>query len=139
MIERAINIAVTNHYGQKDKAGAPYILHPLRIMSKFKDKECIIVAALHDVVEDTSVTLDDLLSCGFSADIVDAIDAITKRRRESYTKFIERASKNKIARLVKIADLEDNMDLSRLKIVTDKDNERLVKYRDALRFLQLNV
>lgn len=128
---RAIAIAAQAHQEQRDKAGAPYILHPLRMMAQLHSEAERIVAVLHDLIEDTDWTLDQLCAEGFSDDVLAAIDCLTKRDDESYDAFIERASRNELARRVKLADLEDNMDLRRIAEVSDKDLERLRKYHQA--------
>ena len=130
-LEEAITIAVEAHKGQRDKFGAPYILHPLRVMARVKTEEEMTVAILHDVVEDTKWTFDRLREAGFSETVVEAIGCVTKRAGESYDSLIERARANPLARQVKIADLEDNMDVRRIPVVTAKDAERLAKYRRA--------
>lgn len=139
-LERAIALAATVHAGQKDKAGAVYILHPLRLMMKMKTLEAQIVAVLHDVVEDCGVTPALLAYEGFQTPVIDAVLALTKRWvddvEEPYTAFIERAAQNPIARLVKLADLEDNMDLSRIPIPTAKDYARLEKYQAAKKIIE---
>jgi len=127
-IEDAIAIAALAHKGQTDKAGAPYILHPFRLMMKMKSETAMIVAVLHDVVEDTEWTLDKLRERGFSEEILAAIDCVTNRTGESYEEFIERVQTNPIAREVKIADLEDNMNIRRISEIRPKDLERLEKY-----------
>src|SRR5215469_14471918 len=112
-LERAIAIAVEAHKGQKDKSGAPYILHPLRVMGRVNSNVEKIVAILHDVVEDTKWTFDDLRREGFSESIIQSIDCVTKREGEAYEDFVKRSASNPLAKRVKIADLEDNMDLRR--------------------------
>lgn len=134
-IDRAITLAAEAHFGQVDKAGQPYILHPLRLMLKFQYTEEMVVAVLHDVVEDSNISLDDLISHGFSEPIVEAIDCLSRREGESYEEFIKRISINILARKIKIEDLKDNMDLTRLDSVSDKDLDRIVKYHRALRVL----
>ncbi len=131
-IERAIALAAKAHEGQVDKAGAPYILHPLRVMLRVKTIEERITAVLHDVVEDTSVTLDILRAEGFSEAVIEAIGAVTKRPGEDYSAFVLRAAANPIGRKVKLADLADNCDLSRIAEPTAKDYERIEKYKRAL-------
>ena len=106
-LERAIEIARKAHEGQVDKAGAPYIGHPLRVMDRVPE-EAKIAAVLHDVVEDSSVTLSDLRAEGFPESVVEAVEALTKRPGETYELFILRAASNDIARTVKLADLHDN-------------------------------
>ena len=131
MIEKAILIAVNAHKGQVDKGGNPYILHPLRLMFSRKDETEKICAVLHDVIEDTDVTLDYLREQGFSKEVLSALDALTRRNDENYEQFIDRIIENKIACNVKLADLNDNMDISRIKNLTEKDYERLEKYKKA--------
>lgn len=130
-LETAIEIAVQAHKGQREKGGAPYVLHPLRMMSRLRKEEEQMVAVLHDVVEDTAWTLDDLRAQGFTAEIVDGVDAMTRREGEAYEDFVRRAGANPLARTVKLADLEDNMDVRRLPEVTERDAERLRRYRRA--------
>jgi (p)ppGpp synthase/HD superfamily hydrolase len=115
MIELAIWIALNAHSHQEDKNGQPYILHPLRVMSHFiggASEVHRIVAVLHDVVEDTNVELDELTD--FGEEVVSAMDAITHRAGESYVAYIKRLAPNKIARSVKLVDLDDNMNPIRL-------------------------
>jgi (p)ppGpp synthase/HD superfamily hydrolase len=137
-LESAIAIAVRAHAGQADKSGQPYILHPLRVMFRCQTDEQRIVAVLHDVIEDTSVTADDLRSQGFSEAILTALDCVTKRDGESYEAFVERAAANPIARQVKLADLEDNMDLRRLGAADlgQRETDRLSRYIRAWHRLQ---
>jgi len=136
LLEKAIIIAVNAHRGQIEKKGAAYVLHPLRLMCRMENDTDRIVAVLHDVIEDTRVTADDLRGDGFSEEILDALAHVTKREGESYEAFVARAAKNPSARRVKLADLEDNMDVRRLEAVTDKDSARLTKYLTAWRYLK---
>jgi (p)ppGpp synthase/HD superfamily hydrolase len=131
MLEKAILCAVKAHAGQKDKAGAPYILHPLRIMMKMDSQAGMIAAMLHDVVEDSSVTLSDLRAEGFSEEVIAAVDHLTRREGEAYEIFINRLRHNPLAVKVKLADLEDNMDIRRIENVTGRDIERIQKYQAA--------
>lgn len=137
-LDRAIALASQAHFGQVDKAGAPYILHPLRVMMRMGDDDSRIVAILHDVVEDSDITLDDLRAEGFPALLVDAIDALTRRQREDYEVFILRVGQNSIARSVKIADLRDNLDVSRFSgaELNTGQLDRLKRYLSALHVLQ---
>ena len=135
MLTNALLIATQAHQAQTDKAGQPYILHPLRLMMQFQQEDLQIVALLHDVVEDSDTTLDDLRTAGFAELIVQAVDALTRRKSEDYQMFIARAAKNPLAARVKIADLTDNLDVKRLPLLTEKDFQRLTKYRAALKFL----
>jgi (p)ppGpp synthase/HD superfamily hydrolase len=135
-LETAIAIAVESHKGHPDKAGRPYVLHPLRMMFRLSDEIDMTVAVLHDVVEDTDWTPEKLRDRGFSKTILTALDGVTNREGESYEEFIERAAGNPVSRRVKLADLEDNMDVRRLNTVTEKDAVRLSKYLRAWRRLK---
>lgn len=128
-LKDAVALATKAHLGQKDKAGAAYIRHPLRVMGRMTTDEEKMVAVLHDVVEDTSITLQDLRIAGYPKSVVDAVDALSRRKNETYEQFIERLKPNALARRVKIADLEDNMDLGRIPNPQPKDFERAEKYR----------
>ncbi|MFN7946754.1 MAG: GTP pyrophosphokinase [Blastocatellia bacterium] len=134
-LERAIAIAVQAHQGQRDKAGAPYILHPLRLMMRMQTEAEMIAAVLHDVIEDTEWTPDGLRAEGFSAGIIEAIECLTRPPDETYDDFIERVKTSPVAWRVKIADLEDNMNIRRIEMLTPKDLERLEKYHRAWRAL----
>ena len=134
-LERAIEISVAAHRDQTDKAGRPYILHPLWLMHQFEDIEAMIVAVLHDAVEDSDLTLADLSDEGFTPIIVKAIDAMTHREAESYDDYIHRLKAQPIARRVKLADLEHNMDVRRMARVHDRDLARLEKYHKTWRKL----
>ncbi|VVP96391.1 HD domain-containing protein [Pseudomonas fluorescens] len=131
-LERAIAIAAAAHAGQVDKGGAPYILHPLKVMLRMTTLEERIVAVLHDVVEDCEINLDDLRKEGFSEEVLTAIQSVTKVPGESYEDFVERAAQNPIGRVVKLADLEENSDLSRIASPSWDDLERVEKYRRAI-------
>ncbi|MFW9078899.1 HD domain-containing protein [Pseudomonas sp. P2757] len=131
-LERAIAIAATAHAGQVDMGGAPYILHPLKVMLRMSSLEERIVAVLHDVVEDCGISLDDLRKEGFSEEVLEAIASVTKVPGESYEDFVERAAQNPIGRVVKLADLEENSDLSRIASPSWEDLERVEKYRRAI-------
>ncbi len=130
-LDRAIMLAAKAHLGQLDRYGKPYILHPLRIMTKMNHDDEIMVAILHDVVEDTEITLSDLREEGFAEQIVHAVDCISKREDEAYADYIERTIKSQLAVKVKIADLEDNMDIRRMPELGEKDLLRLKKYHRA--------
>lgn len=130
-LERAIAIAATAHAGQIDKAGQPYILHPLRVMLALAGERERIVGVLHDVVEDTSVSLAELEMEGFSAEILSAIDALTKKPGETRMEAAARAAKDPIALRVKLTDNAENMDLSRIANPTAKDVARLDEYKEV--------
>ncbi len=135
-LEDAIRLAVEAHHGQRDKYGQPYILHPLRVMLRLQTETERIVGVLHDLLEDTPHTAEELRKMGYSEEILQALDGVTRRADESYEEFVLRSKSNPIARRVKLADLEDNMDLRRMPEVTPRDLERLARYRRAWAALQ---
>ena len=128
MLEKAIEIAVEAHRGQIDKAGKEYILHPMRVMLRGRNDTEMIVGILHDVVEDTPITIDMQRLEGFSEDKLTAIECVTKRRGESYGTFIDRVLTNPLATQVKLYDMEDNMNRDRIPYPTPKDEARFRKY-----------
>ena len=135
-LERAIQIAVEAHAGAKDRGGKAYILHPIGVMMRCETDEEKIVAILHDVVEDTDWTFDALREEGFSETIIEALKTVTKHSDdEDYDEFVQRSLKNEIGRKVKIADLRDNLDVTRVGELTEKDIERINKYKRALKTL----
>ena len=131
LLEKAIAIAVDAHRGQKDRYDAPYVLHPLRVMARLETVKEKTVAVLHDVIEDTDWTSADLKEEGFPEDVLGALEGVTKREGEAYEDFVKRSAGNPLARRVKIADLEDNMDVRRMPEISGKDLERLQKYLKA--------
>ena len=137
-IEKAIALAAKKHMGQVDKAGQPYIFHPIRLMLKMKTPEQQIVAVLHDILEDTDTTIVDLISLGFSQTTIDAIEALTKRPNETRIEAAYRTVSNSIARVVKLADLADNMDLGRIPHPTLRDQLRLEEYKQVQQILLAN-
>lgn len=136
LLKKAISLAIDAHEGQADKLGNPYISHVFRVMGRLRHEDEQVVAALHDVVEDTPLTFKDLEDFGFPQEIIEAVDSVTRRRGESYDVFVSRAAQNRIGINVKIADLMDNSDPNRLSYLSEKDRQRLEnKYRRALEFL----
>lgn len=133
MINKALNIAYEAHCGQTDKAGAPYILHPVRVSLHCQTEEEKIVALLHDVVEDTPITLEELKAQGFSDNVLVALKCLTKIKGEEYQAFIRRVATNPLAIKVKIQDLKDNMDLSRLG---GKPHWKMETYKEAFIYLE---
>ena len=127
--EKAYEIAKRAHLGQVDKAGEDYIKHPQKVASFVKSDEEKAVAYLHDVIEDTELTLEDLYEYGFSKEVIEAVDIITKKRGEDYQSYLNSVKKNKLARAVKLADLRHNSDLTRLTKVTEKDVKRKEEYQ----------
>ena len=138
-LEQAIALAAKQHEGQVDKANSPYILHPLRVMLNVPTIEHKIVAVLHDILEDTETTIEDLYQFGFQEHIIDAIVALTKKQGETRLEAAQRARQNPIARVVKLADINDNMNLSRIQSPTVKDFERLKEYQQVRDLLLQNV
>ena len=133
---RAVAIAADAHLGQYDKAGAPYIEHPLRLMMRARNDEERMVAVLHDVVEDSEWSLAALENEGFPRRVVRAVDHLTKRRGEDYEAFIERVAEDRLATRVKLLDLEDNSDPTRLRDESEETRARMEKYRRALERLR---
>lgn len=139
-ISKAIELAYEAHLGQVDKGGKPYILHPMTVAMTLAtngyDENTIVSGLLHDVVEDTPYTLEDLKDFGFSTETIEALRLLTHDKSVAYMDYVERIKNNKIAAAVKQADLLHNSDRSRLTVITEKDEERLAKYEQAMRFLQ---
>ena len=135
LLALAKRIALTAHEGKVDKAGAPYWHHPAFVADQVTSLEAKAVAWLHDVVEDSEWTLDDLLAEGIWPEVVEGVDAITKRAGEAYETYLNRVKANPLALVVKLADLTHNMDLSRIATPTEKDYARIEKYRWAIDYL----
>ncbi len=136
VLEKAIRIAVEAHEGQESKDGRPYVLHPLRLMLAMDTELEMAAAVLHDVVEDTGWTLERLAAAGLPPELLEAVDCLTHRRGTSFAAYVRRAAAHPIARRVKLADLEDNMDLRRLPQVGARDQVRVRRYHDAWRRLR---
>lgn len=135
-LERAIAIAAEAHAGQVDKAGAPYVLHPLRLMLRMSSIDERIVAVLHDVCEDCPEwTFDRLRKEGFPDHVIESLQSVTKRDGEDYDTFVRRAGANPIGRRVKRADMIDNMDLSRIAAPSEKDFQRSERYRRGIELI----
>jgi (p)ppGpp synthase/HD superfamily hydrolase len=130
-LEDAIILAAGAHRGQVDKGGQPYILHVLRVMLRQDDETARMVAVLHDILEDTPVTFSDLQSAGYSEQVCDAVDSLTRRRGETYEAMVERVATNPLARQVKIADLADNLDLKRTVPADSAAAEHRARYEAA--------
>ena len=131
MLNKAIEIAVRAHRGQVDKGGEPYILHPLRVMLSGRNELERICAVLHDVVEDSDVTFDALQTGGFSEEVIAVLNCVTKQNGENYNDFVSRILLNETACRVKLADLCDNLDLTRIQNPTPEDQVRIKKYSEA--------
>ncbi len=135
LTKRAMVIAYHAHEGQIDKAGLPYIYHPFYVAENMKDENSTCTALLHDVCEDSEITIEDLRVQGIPESVLEALILLTHDYQESYQSYIEKVATNHLARQVKIADLLHNCDLSRLPQVTEKDEKRVKKYKRALEFL----
>lgn len=131
-LEHALEIAATAHRGQTNKAGEPFILHPLRVMLACSGPDERIVAVLHDVVEKSDWTLDALREEGLEEQLVAAVDAMTRRENETYSGFVDRAAAHPISRPVKIADLRDNLAMTQSEKASQEDRKKAEKYVDAL-------
>ena len=136
MTNKAMVLAYEAHQGQYDKSGLPYVFHPFHLAEQMDTEEAVTAELLHDVAEDTDYTLEDLRSMGFPDAVTDALALLTHDPSVPYLEYVERLKSNPIARSVKLADLTHNSDLSRLPVVTEKDLERVEKYRKAMNLLK---
>ena len=136
LIETSLQIALRAYAGKVDKAGREYILHPLRVMAKMRSELEMSAALLHDVLEDSEITAEELLAEGIPAEVVEAVQHLTKMDEEEYMDFVARARKNRIAAAVKLADIEDNIDVLRLSSLDETDLARVRKYHSAWRLLK---
>ena len=135
LLIKAFFLCVIKHWKQKDRAGKRYIWHPIHVMLNVKGYNEKIVALLHDIVEDTDVTIPDLKNLKFSKEVIEAVDVISKKKNQEYFSYLELIKNNNIARKVKIADLKHNSDLKRLKSITQNDIDRAIKYKKAIDYL----
>ena len=136
LIEKSLQIALHAYAGKTDKAGREYILHPLRVMAKMKTDLEMSAALLHDVLEDSDITAEELLAEGIPAEVVEAVQYLSKNEEEEYLDFVARAKKNRLAAKVKMADIEDNIDILRLTSLNEYDLARIQKYHAAWHLLQ---
>ena len=134
-LEKALALALQAHQGQTDKSGLPYILHPIRLMMRVEDPQAKVVALLHDVLEDSDMTENDLQNAGFDKQIIEAVVCLTKTPSIDYMEYIRRIKKNSLATQVKLVDLEDNLNANRLKEIEQKDCERMARYLQARKIL----
>ena len=136
LLEKAVAIALNVHAGQTDRNGRPYILHPLHVMMQMDTETEMMAAVLHDVVEDSKTTLDDLRKEGFPEEVLEAVGLMTHdKEAHGYDEYVRRLKPNSIARKIKMADLSHNMDIRRIDDVDAADCERLQKYRNAWHIL----
>jgi (p)ppGpp synthase/HD superfamily hydrolase len=130
-LEKAIAIALRVHEGQTDRYGRPYIIHPLTVMLQMDSEAEMTAAVLHDVIEDSETTLEDLKEEGFSPEVLEAVRLMTHEEMDSYEVYVRKLKPNPMARKIKLADLQHNMDIRRMDRVEARDLERLERYRSA--------
>ncbi len=137
---RAMQIASLAHAGQTDKGGNPYIEHPIAVAGQLEEDELKVVAILHDVLEDSDMTAENLLKSGFPCEIIEAVQVLTYKKTDpgTYEEYIARVAKNRMAKAVKISDIRHNMDLSRIPNPGTRDLKRCAKYKRALAYLESN-
>ena len=133
--KKAINLVFEHHANQFDKGGYPYILHPIHLAENMDTEDTTIVALMHDLVEDTTVTIEDIIDMDFNNNVVEAIRLLTKTKDKPYQEYIEDIKKNEIAKIVKIADLKHNMDTTRLDSIDPETIKRIEKYKHSLEIL----
>ena len=131
LTKKAIRLAFRAHKGQKDRAGLPYILHPVHLAEQMTTEDACVVALLHDVLEDTDVTEDELRAEGFTEPQLDAVKLLTRTKDEDYFDYVKRIRGNALAKTVKLADLEHNSDRTRIGTFSEKDEIRFQKYQKA--------
>lgn len=132
MTKKALKLSFEAHKYQIDKSGMPYVYHPFHLAEQMKDENTTIVALLHDVVEDTDITIDDIRKIGFNEEVCEALKLMTHDDNVPYIEYVKKLKSNPIAKTVKIADLEHNSDLTRLDIVDEKALMRVEKYKRAM-------
>lgn len=133
--KKALKLCFDAHKDQIDKSGLPYVFHPFHLAEQMIDEDTTVVALLHDVVEDTEYTIEDLKNMGFNQKVIEAISLMTHDEKIPYEEYVLKLKENSIARTVKIADLKHNSDLTRLNSVTEKDLKRAEKYKEAIKIL----
>ena len=136
LTKQAIRLCFHAHADQVDKSGLPYLLHPLHLAEQMGDEITTVVALLHDVVEDTPYTLEDLQNMGYPEAVVEALALLTHDPAVPYMEYVARIGQNPVARAVKLADLRHNSDITRLDCVTHRDLDRVKKYRQAMQLLE---
>lgn len=136
LTKKALKLCFEAHKDQNDKSNLPYVFHPFHLAEQMVDEATTVVALLHDVVEDTPYTLDDLRRLGFPQEMMDALALMTHDKSVPYMEYVAKIRENPIARAVKLADLKHNSDLSRLDTVTEEDMQRAMKYKNAIAILE---
>ena len=135
--KKALKLCFEAHKDQVDKSGLPYVFHPFHLAEQMQDENTTIVALLHDVVEDTEYTLDDLRAMGFGDEVMEALSYMTHDPAVPYMEYVARIRENDIARRVKLADLRHNSDITRLDSIDQKALDRVAKYAQAIRLLEV--
>ena len=133
--KKALKVCFEAHKDQVDKSGAPYVFHPFHLAEQMKDEKTTIVALLHDVIEDTEYTFEDLRNMGFDNEVIEALMLMTRNKDIPYMDYVAKIKHNPIAKAVKLADLQHNSDLSRLDVVDEKALKRKEKYSEAISLL----
>ena len=136
LTKKALRLCFDAHKDQVDKAGAPYVFHPFHLAEQMHDELTTVCALLHDVAEDSEITLDEIAAMGFPAEVIEALSLLTHDETVEYMDYVREVAKNPIARRVKMADLKHNSDTSRLSVVDDRVKARVRKYRKALKILR---
>ena len=135
LTKKAMLLSYNAHHGQYDKGGLPYVFHPFHLAEQMRTEETVVIALLHDVIEDTEYTLDDVSGMGFPKAVLDALACLTHDKTVPYMDYIANIKKNPLARVVKIADLRHNSDVSRLNAVDEDSVRRVRKYEEAIALL----
>lgn len=136
LTKQAMKLCYDAHHGQTDKTGLPYVIHPLHLAEQMTDETTTVAALLHDVVEDTAYTLEDLKNMGYPAQVLQALALLTHDPAEPYMDYVRRIAANPVAKAVKLADLRHNSDLSRMDVIDDRALERQRKYLAAIALLE---
>ena len=136
LTKKAMKLCFAAHKEQKDKSGLPYVFHPFHLAEQMETEETAVVALLHDVVEDTDYTLEDLAAMGFGKIIIDALALLTHDNSVDYMSYVRKIKENPVATAVKMADLQHNSDLSRLDNIDEKALQRREKYLQAMALLE---
>lgn len=134
--KKALKFCFEAHKAQTDKSGMPYVFHPFHLAEQMSDENTTIVALLHDIIEDTDYTLEDLKAMGFNHEVIEAISLMTHDPKLPYMEYVAQIKKNIIAKTVKLADLKHNSDLSRLDHIDEKALKRNEKYKKAISLLE---
>ncbi len=135
LTKKALKLSFMAHKNQVDKSGMPYVYHPFHLAEQMETEDTVIVALLHDVVEDTDYTLEDIRGMGFPEQVIEALALMTHDKSVPYMDYVAKIKNNPIAKAVKLADLKHNSDLSRLDIVDEKSVKRIEKYKQATKML----